>query len=80
MSATEAKLLKKLSPTQAKALKLKSEGHTRRTAAELLGVSPNHIKNLWQDARRRAAALGLPLFREVHARTARVHRLSAIDG
>jgi DNA-binding CsgD family transcriptional regulator len=78
-AADPRQVLELLSPSERKALELKNEGHTRTTAAAELGVSPNHIKNLWQSARRKARTLGAPIFRELHASTLRVHRLCAAD-
>lgn len=44
----------KLSPQERRAVEHHSNGLTRTETAREMGISENHVKNLWQAARRKA--------------------------
>lgn len=46
-------MLSLLSPRQREAYELKAQGMTRNEVAEVMGIEPSRVKNLWQEGRRK---------------------------
>ena len=57
MTPAEKKLIDALSPREAEALQCKASGLTRGETAVKMGVGTNHVKNLWQQIRRKAGTI-----------------------